>query len=212
MLRIVLAVVLVVTIKGEGCCPYDAWEGFEGLLTGTVQGGQSHLTQGAFTLHLNNTKRMVASEVDLVVDGVVIRLKSIQDYNTGTEYDIMDGKCTKKPIGQWKPQCIPDDAKVVQNTYIGAGSEKVAVKTYLYTDNGLQVYATVTASGCIPVMAAISGTTAQGVPTVSVVEFSGITSGIKDPSVFSIPAICNSLDIPHQHIPIFKGLRRSFFH
>ncbi|KAK3612475.1 hypothetical protein CHS0354_032091 [Potamilus streckersoni] len=147
---------------GEGCCPYDAWEGFEGLLSGTEQGGKSHLTQGSFSLHLNNTKKMVASEVELVVDGFLIRLKSIQDYNTRTEYDIMNGKCTKKPLEQWKPKCVPDDAQVVQNTYFGAGSEKVAVKTYLYTDNGLQVYSTVTASGCIPIVAALSGITVEG--------------------------------------------------
>ncbi|KAL3876400.1 hypothetical protein ACJMK2_034249 [Sinanodonta woodiana] len=191
MMRIVLAHVLVTMVMGEGCCPYDAWEGTLGLVTGTEQGGQSHLTLGALNLHVNSAKKIIVSEGEMDVDGYGFQLKAIQDYMKGTEYDIVNGKCTTKSIGPWKSRCIPDDAQIVQNTYIGAGSEKVAVKTYLYMEDGLQVYSTVTARDCVPIMSVQSGVTSKGVSTVTASEFSGITKGVKDPSIFNIPAICN---------------------
>ncbi|KAL3876401.1 hypothetical protein ACJMK2_034250 [Sinanodonta woodiana] len=191
MMRIVLALVLVTMVMGEGCCPYDAWEGTFGLVTGTVQDGNSHLTQSALNLHVNSAKKIIVSEGGMQVDGYGFQLKAIQDYDKGTEYDIIDNKCTTKSLGPWKSRCIPDDAQVVQNTYVGAGSEKVAVKTYLYMEDGLQVYSTVTARDCVPIMSVQSGVTSKGVSTVTVSEFSGITQGVKDPSVFNIPAICH---------------------
>ncbi|KAL3876393.1 hypothetical protein ACJMK2_034243 [Sinanodonta woodiana] len=212
MLRIVLALVSLATVMGEGCCPPDVWEGLEGLLAGSVQAGKPHLTKGGLMLHLNNTGKIIAIEEDLFVDDHEIKLKIIQDYNRGTEYMIMDGKCTKKTLEPWKPKCIPDDAQVVQNTYFGAGSAMLAVKTYSFMEKGLQVYATATVSGCIPIVEVMSGTTAEGVSTVDVVEFSGITLGIKDPSVFNIPSICNSESVPFMHIPSTSRLRRSVFH
>ncbi|KAK3612477.1 hypothetical protein CHS0354_032093 [Potamilus streckersoni] len=192
MLRIVLALVLVSMVMGEGCCPYDVWEGTLGLVTGTEEGGEAHLTLGSLNLHVNSARKVIVSEVGLEVDQEPFQLKAIQDYNEGTEFKIADGYCTKKQkqFPTWKSYCIPDDAEVVQNTYIGAGSEKVAVKTYSYKENGLQVYSTVTARGCIPIVSVKSGRTLEGVPTVTVEEFSGITQGVDDPSVFDIPSIC----------------------
>lgn len=210
MLRIVLAFVLVTIVMGEGCCPYDAWEGTFGLVTGTVQGGESHLTLGALYLHVDSAKKVIVSEGGLTVDGYGFQLKAIQDYEKGTEYDIVNGNCTTKRLGPWKSKCIPDNAVVVQDTYLGAGFEKVAVKTYLYTENGLQVYSTVTANGCIPIASVQSGTTLEGVPTVTAAEFSGITRGVKDPSVFNIPAICN-LENPFERFLNSHHWRRSVF-
>ncbi|KAK3603357.1 hypothetical protein CHS0354_025963 [Potamilus streckersoni] len=211
MSHIALAPLLVAMVMGEGCCPPDAWEGVVGLMIGSVKGKNPHLTKGVQMWHQNVTLGMIAIEEELLVDGLKMKLKVIQDYNKKNEYFIKDGKCTKMTLVPSIPRCLPENATLVENTYFGAGSENVAVKIYRFNTRGLETYFTVTANDCIPVMEIASGTLPNA-QVMKVSEYTGISLGVKDPSVLNIPAICQSVEDSAGYVPIMSRWRRSDFH
>ncbi|KAL3883285.1 hypothetical protein ACJMK2_029568 [Sinanodonta woodiana] len=212
MLQFVLAPLFVAMVTGEGCCPPDAWEGVAGLMVGSVKDKNPHLTKGVLMLHLNTTSGMIAIEEELLVDGLKMKLKVIQDYNKKTEYVIKYGKCTKTALKSSIPRCLPANATLVENTFLGAGFENVAVKIYRFSVRGLEVYFTVTAYDCIPVVAIASGYIPdKKVSVLEVLEYSGITVGVKDPSVFDIPAICQPVESSSEFFPVMSHWSRSVF-
>ncbi|KAK3603358.1 hypothetical protein CHS0354_025964 [Potamilus streckersoni] len=212
MLHIVLAALFVAMVMGEGCCPPDAWEGEVDLTVGYSEDKNQHLTKGVLTLHVNNSLGMIAIEEELLVDGSKIKLKVIQDYNKKTEYTLIGGKCIKKPLESSIPRCLPENSTLVNRTYIGAGSENVAVKVYRFNVGDIETDFTVTACDCIPVVAILSGTLAdEQVSVLEVLVYSGITVGVEDPSVFNIPAICKKAEMSTGYFSIMSRWRRSVF-
>lgn len=78
-----------------------------------------------------------------------------------------------------------DDAKLIESTFYGFGSEKFDVSMYEYAMNGMQYVEIRTKNTCIPV----SGHN-KGKNGFNDWGFSGLQEGIKDASVFDIPREC----------------------
>ncbi|KAL3882895.1 hypothetical protein ACJMK2_029197 [Sinanodonta woodiana] len=191
MLHIVLAPLLVTMVMGEGCCFPDAWEGVAFMMVGSVKNKTPHLTKGVVMFHMNYTLGMIVIQGEFLVDGLNKKVNILKDYNKKIKYHISDGKCTKNTLETRIPRCLPENTTLVENTYLGSGTEKVAVKMYSSNVGGLEMNFTVTANGCFPIVAILSGIIPNSqVPVMKVYEHSGSTVGIKDPSVFDIPAIC----------------------
>ncbi|KAL3883194.1 hypothetical protein ACJMK2_029510 [Sinanodonta woodiana] len=188
MLHILLAPLLVTMVMGEGCCPPDAWEGVA-FMVASVQNKATHLTKGVLMSHTNFTLGMIVIEGEVHVDGLSKKVIEIKDYNKKIKYDINDGRCIKKTLQSKIPRCLPENTTLVENTYIGTGTEKVAVKMYRSDVGGLETNFTVTANECIPIVVIVSSIIPNS-EVMRVYEYSGITVGVKDPSVFDIPAIC----------------------
>ncbi|KAL3862071.1 hypothetical protein ACJMK2_008066 [Sinanodonta woodiana] len=202
MLRLLLAFVLVVMAMGKGCCPPKAWEGFVGTMSGFMKDGKPHSSKGLLMYHTNDTLGMVDSEGDIIIDRLLtLKIRIIKDNNKMIGYNIMNGKCTKKTLVRKELDCIPENATLVRSTYLGAGPETLAVKVYRFMDGDTEVYSTVTSSGCIPLDHVLTGihpdTKAE---FIGVEQVSGITVGVKDPSVFDIPSICPSSGVSSDYV------------
>ncbi|KAK3591059.1 hypothetical protein CHS0354_026073 [Potamilus streckersoni] len=216
MLRLLLALVLIVKVLGKGCCPPDTWEGFVGTMAGSVKDGVPHLTKGFLRYHLNSTLGMVEVEGDVIVDGWHTKIKIIKDFNKNIEYVIVNGNCFQLTLGPQVPNCIPDNADLLLNTYFGSGSETMGVKVYRYMVEDIEVYSTVTSSGCIPVDDVATGTLSHTkAEFIEVVQISNFTVGVEDRSVFNIPSICDSpafQNISSGHVPVLNKWMLYDFH
>ncbi|KAL3862070.1 hypothetical protein ACJMK2_008065 [Sinanodonta woodiana] len=213
MLRLLLAFVLVGMVMGEGCCPPNAWEGFVGTMVGFNENGVPHLTKGFFVYHQNSTLGMVAMEGDMLFDGWYTKIKIIKDNIKNIQYVIINGTCTKQTLVLKAPNCIPENATRLLNTYLGAGPENLVVKVYRFMQEDTEVYSTVTSSGCIPVDYVITGThPVTKAVFMEVVQITFITVGVKDPTVFVIPSVCDSADTSSDYVPIMNRLMPSGFY
>ncbi|KAL3876397.1 hypothetical protein ACJMK2_034246 [Sinanodonta woodiana] len=194
MLLYMLVLGLVTLEYGEPCCVPDAMEGVAEMVFSTTMHGMLRLVKGRAMVHLNLTLGMMEIEAEISVNGHETNITVIYDYNQEIQYTIINGSCTKFVLNATIPKCIPENATLVEETFLGAGSEQVPVKTYTFMIANDDVYFTVTSSGCVPILMDLSLhlATKQAVG-IEVVKFSGITMGVKDPSIFDIPSICQSL-------------------
>ncbi|KAL3862069.1 hypothetical protein ACJMK2_008064 [Sinanodonta woodiana] len=197
MLRLLLAFVLVGMAMGEGCCPPIAWEGFIGTMVGSVEDAVPHLTMSFLKYHTNITLGMIEMEGNIIIDrGQTQQIRIIIDNNKMTQYFIMNGKCARRTLARKVLNCVPENATLVLNTYLGAGPETLTVKVYRFLVEDIEVYSTVTSSGCIPVEHVLTGIHPDTkVALLEVAQVSGVTVGVKNPSVFDIPSICQSANI-----------------
>ncbi|KAL3862073.1 hypothetical protein ACJMK2_008068 [Sinanodonta woodiana] len=214
MLRLLLAFVLIVMVKGEGCCPPKAWEGYAITMAGLMKDGVPYSAKCFLTYHTNDTLGMIEMEGNITIDRwLTQKIRVIRDINKNLEYFIMDGRCSKKPMARKILECISENASLVLNTYLGAGPEKLAVKVYRFIDGNIEVYSTVTSSACIPVVEVTTGIhPTTNAEFMEVSQLSGITIGVKDPSVFDIPSICYSADISSDYVHIMSRWMPSGFY
>lgn len=106
----------------------------------------------------------------------------------------------------------PADAKLLKSTFIGFDDKKIDVDMYMFTFQGATVTMSVTKDTCVPVSEHVT------YPNVLVdVGYMGMTSGIKNTTVFDIPKPCQQVGltgIPHeQNVSITKTrvVFRGFF-
>ncbi|KAL3876391.1 hypothetical protein ACJMK2_034241 [Sinanodonta woodiana] len=209
-MSVILFLAFVAIAAGEGCCPPDQWEAGQDIMVGMVTAGATHLSKGLNRVHIDATQKIIAAEESLVVDGAPVQLKVIQDFVKGIQYLIQNSVCQKTTIGPWVSRCVPDNATLVHSVSIGSGKNTLAVKTYNVKQGDLDIYVTVTADGCIPVSQNQAGSS-SGVNQMIVVGFYDVTQGIKDRSVFDVPAECNGVAIQERIHPTTK-LASSVFH
>ncbi|CAH1795200.1 unnamed protein product [Owenia fusiformis] len=121
----------------------------------------------------------------------------INDYVKHVSYQIDDSDgCQKSQIDNMTKQCVPGDALFEGSATLGAKGAALPVDIYSYVMPGLnfQTRATVSKSKsqCIPIsMQLVAGGVEADSGTIWNVEAHNITAGIKDPSVFEVPAKCN---------------------
>ncbi|KAL3862072.1 hypothetical protein ACJMK2_008067 [Sinanodonta woodiana] len=214
MLRLLLAFVLVVMVMGEGCCPPNAWEGFLGTMAGFIKYGVPHSTKSFLTYHTNSTLGMIYMEGDVIIDRwPTQKIRIFFDNNKNIEYLIMNNRCSKRTLARKQRNCIPENATRVLKTYLGAGPETLAVIVYRFMDRDTEVYSTVTSDSCIPVNTVATGTNpAFKDEYMEVEQLSGITVGVKDPSVFDIPSMCHSADVSIDYVPTISRWMPSGFY
>ncbi|KAL3876396.1 hypothetical protein ACJMK2_034245 [Sinanodonta woodiana] len=198
MLFYMLVFGLVKMVSGETCCVPNAMEGVAGMVVSTIVDGMPYLVKARAMVHLNFTLGMMEIEAEMSVNGQESNITIINDYINKIQYAIMNGSCTKFALKGRMPQCIPENATLVEETFVGAGTEKVAVKTYTFMIANIEIFFTVTSSGCVPIIMEISPPMApKRIPGVGmeVLNFSGITLG----------------NISTGHLPVLSRLGRYVF-
>ncbi|CAH1802946.1 unnamed protein product [Owenia fusiformis] len=122
----------------------------------------------------------------------------INDYVKHVSYQIDDiNGCQKSQIDNMTKQCVPGDALFEGSATLGGEGVTLPVDIYSYIMPGLgfKTRATVSKSGlseCVPIgmQLVLGGAELDSVAMIWNVEAHNITAGIKDPSVFEVPAKC----------------------
>ncbi|CAC5425845.1 UBQLN [Mytilus coruscus] len=136
-------------------------------------------------------RKLVANQTLSVDGGPEFHQVSLLDYNTGMEYIVRDNKCTKMNITTTEPGCIPTNATVVKQSYIGAGANMVKTTIYRFVDGQMLVYLTVADDGCVPVIYESTGMNTKGESVKMGIQYMGIEAVASDASVFNMPASCS---------------------
>lgn len=183
------------TAASKWCCMPAQWQGIEMMDIGTDTNCTPSITKMAMNISYDSTNKKIA--VDMFVrtsSGLKIQQFVLQDFSTGTQYVVTGGHCEKMPISQsaFPMQCVPTNATVAFTSFVGGGAAKIATTTYHIVYPGVgEGFLTMTDTGCYPVTYEVSGNV-QGVSFLQAVAIYGVTEGIKDPSIFNIPAVCKS--------------------
>ncbi|KAL5019101.1 hypothetical protein ScPMuIL_004823 [Solemya velum] len=207
------------------CCTVDQWEAKESQVNGIVPtGGQSQIINVGLTLHYDSTNQRVAAEETITTKGQTYDIHVIQDFAKKIQYNIIANNCTKTVIGSFEKACVPDNLDIDQflcsllghdvmprlmgNYYFGGKAQALPFTAYQMSVQGLQVQVAVTTTGCYPVEEIILGK--FGTTDVSeTFNYVNITDGIKDPSVFTPPASCNSGPVKYGvHLPTGSRILR----
>ncbi|XP_060075898.1 uncharacterized protein LOC132555565 [Ylistrum balloti] len=115
----------------------------------------------------------------------------LKDYAEGMMYEVKNGVCTKTPLrGPFPDMCTPADA-TFKPVLLGTGNSTLTGRMYNYMIAGVSMTIFMT-EDCVPISEMLSG---HAGPTDYwyTVGYSAMTLGIKDPSVFDVPASCRQL-------------------
>ncbi|XP_052101995.1 uncharacterized protein LOC127735749 [Mytilus californianus] len=176
-----------------GCCPPKQWRGMV-FVDYSMRGadGMGHRTEMSEGLIYDQTARKLVTNQTLSVDGgPEFYQVALLDYNTGMEYIVRDNKCTTMNITTMEPGCIPTNATVVKQSYIGAGAAMVKTTMYRFVEGQMLVYLTVADDGCVPVIYESAGMNSKGESVKMGIQYLGIEAVASDASVFNLPASCS---------------------
>ncbi|XP_071169785.1 uncharacterized protein [Mytilus edulis] len=113
------------------------------------------------------------------------------EYHTqGLQYVIKGGACFTMNVSSSEPSCIPKNAEVVTESFIGSGKTALKATMYHFTRDNLDVHLTMADDGCIPVMVDGNGITETGEDMKMAAEYMGIVVAPMNVSIFDIPSIC----------------------
>ncbi|XP_071125326.1 uncharacterized protein [Mytilus edulis] len=184
------------------CCMPDKFESHEYVEARIINMAKSTYLQ---TANMNisydfTSKKTVTFVYNIKADGKVLPpLSTLVDYEAGVAYVVQNNKCTKSAVPiKLRRACVPEMFKIVETTHFGAGSEMLAVHKYQSSYGNSTSSFTVTAQNCYYISYEAYDSQRPAERPRGVVF--GITLGIKNPSVFSVPALCKKTadlqDIP----------------
>ncbi|CAH1258223.1 mammalian ependymin-related protein 1-like [Branchiostoma lanceolatum] len=203
MYAVVLAVTAVVasahvSAQPQPCCTPNQWEATMVEAQGYVQNVEPKTLIGTIEVSYDFDNKKMAFNQMLNNSGTPVLGKVIINYKEGKMYIISDGVCTEldAPTVDMPQQCIKADA-VFERTMRLGGTDGLEVNSFgLWNVQGV-AYGTaqMTSSDCLPVTEVlIAEQTGQVLGSVQAIIFDGVTTGIKDPSVFDPPSPpCNSI-------------------
>lgn len=207
MLRTVCVFMCAVVALAWSCCTPDQWEGAEGAIIG-YHGPGKHggLIREYIQVAYDFTNKQSAANLYYFNKGIKAEFKVIVKYDKECQdancaggkmyvYNVKDKKCWEKSIkGAFRKACIPEKAKYMGDYYLGLEG---GLKASAYEFDGKHFTASISVSSvgknqCVPIGETIAK---QGrYSTLSNVGFLNITTGIKDPSVFDVPAACKETE------------------
>ncbi|XP_063434568.1 uncharacterized protein LOC134715932 [Mytilus trossulus] len=193
MTRFVALVLLPAFVLG--CCPPKQWRGMV-FVDYSMRGadGMDHRSEISEGLIYDQTVRKLFANQTINVDGgPEFHQTALLDFNTDIEYLVRDNKCTKMNITTMEPGCIPNNATVINHSYMGAGAAKVKTTMYRFQYEQMLVYLTVADDGCVPILYEGAGMNQKGESVKMGIQYMGIEAVASDPSVFSLPASCSML-------------------
>ncbi|XP_013400829.1 mammalian ependymin-related protein 1-like isoform X3 [Lingula anatina] len=145
-------------------------------------------------LSMDTNLKKVAASGQWYYDQQQGTFQVLQDFKAGVQYQITNGgPCVKSKLTQLWMGCMPKTSKFMGSAVVGLGDDSIKVNNWAIFMNSSSVmgtsYAQVTAKDCVPIGSSLQGS-AKGVDMMSVQGTSNVSAGIKDPSVFSLPASC----------------------
>ncbi|KAH9513144.1 hypothetical protein Btru_035991 [Bulinus truncatus] len=209
----ILLLLFTLVALSTSCCTPDQWEGIESSIGGWAARKRSGLLKEYVKVSYDFTNKRTAAFVDYSNGEYANRFKIVVRYDgeVGNVYvvDLKKDKCwTKKLNRPFRQACIPDSAKPVGDYYLGLDG---GFKLSGYAIEGPRVSAFVSVQNisngqCVPVTEAVYGklTKADFVQTVG---FVNVTPGIKNATVFDVPAECEK----KQDTSLAEGLTRDHF-
>lgn len=174
--------------SGVACCGPLKMQGYQGVSSGLMLNGVGISAKGYSLISIDGERNMLSIIGNSTNNGQPISIHMLYDVPNRKMYNVYNGACQVEDLvvaDNWKVNCIPDDAKLIESTFYGFGSEKFDVSMYEYAMNGMQYVEIRTKNTCIPV----SGHN-KGKNGFNDWGFSGLQEGIKDASVFDIPREC----------------------
>lgn len=180
------------------CCMPDKFESHEYVEARIINLVKSTYLQ---TANMNisydfTSKKTVTFIYNIKADGKSFpSMSTLVDYEAGVAYIVKNNKCTKSAAPRKMPRiCVPEIFKIAETTHFGAGSDMLLVHKYQYSYGNTTSSFTVTAKNCYFISyEAYDSQSPEDRPRGVVF---GITLGIKDPSVFSVPALCKKTADP----------------
>ncbi|XP_052712951.1 mammalian ependymin-related protein 1-like [Crassostrea angulata] len=179
MTGVAVLCLLVVGVWGQ-CCPPDVYE-----ITMDVVYGRAEITREMERVSYDGESKRIYIHAINYINNIVSEV--IMDYKNGKEYLWGNGYCQVLPVGNFSKSCIPETAKLLSQSYMGAAPHELSVKMYSFEKDSYEGFATVTAE-CTPIEDYFSNV-AKGYIQFAV--YSNFSTGIKDPSVFTPPEICH---------------------
>ncbi|KAK6185406.1 hypothetical protein SNE40_007649 [Patella caerulea] len=182
-----------------GCCTPEQWEGTEGLLGGYYRWFRPSLISSGSRVAYDGMGKRVAAVSSVQTKRGRFLVRVIENFSEGTLYmiNLSRKKCRKLPLErEFRKACIPDRAKLMSESYIGAGDNTLGISGYaLRIDNKkkralLDAFVTVTTEGCIPVSETLTGSV-RGVSFLDIIGYVNVTAGIEDEKVFDPPSYCD---------------------
>jgi len=182
---------------GELCTP-DQWEGIEVSNAGYVHHRHPGYIKEWSRVSYDATNMQKATFIHYNNDGNKSKFQMIVRYSAANEgkvyvVDEEKQKCWVKSLKEsWRKCCLPEDAKKVDEYSLGLkGAGGLKVTGYYVEKKDMGVYVAVSTAGAniIPVTMISHGHFRETAFQQNV-QFADITPGIKDASVFDIPALC----------------------
>ncbi|XP_078588173.1 mammalian ependymin-related protein 1-like [Branchiostoma floridae x Branchiostoma japonicum] len=200
---VVTAMLASVSAQPQPCCTPNQWEATMVEAQGYVLNMEPKTLVGTVEVSYDFDNKKMAFNQMLNNSGTPILSKVIIDYKEGKMYTISGGVCTEQdaPTVDMPQQCITAGA-VYERTIRLGGPDGLEVNSFgLWNVQGV-AYGTaqMTSSDCLPVTEVlIAEQTGQVLGSVQAIIFDGVTTGIKDPSVFDPPSPpCNTIPDVHR--------------
>jgi len=184
------------------CCTPPQWEGYQGATAGWSGRHKRGGVKEFASVHYDATNKQKAVFMTLMERGFEKKVQVISKCEEGENgcrvyvVDLKKDKCwTKKKECGFREACIPDDAKAVGEFSLGLKGG-FNVKGFEVRKRGhfggVEAEVTVADIGnstCVPVGETVTGMVKR-VGFMQTVGFIDITPGIKNATVFDVPAAC----------------------
>ncbi|CAG5127806.1 unnamed protein product [Candidula unifasciata] len=199
----IVVVLLVSSLMGlcSACCTPAQWEGQLSAIAGRAEGARHEviLEFGEVSYDAtNNRSVIVLSFKGGKIDDTMKILTRYDNSSSGKQYvlDFKTGKCNILELRTpFRRLCIPAEAKRIGNFTLGLSP---ALKGTAFAAGGKDVNVFVTVQEldndtCVPVSESLYGRFGKA-DVVETIAFINITPGIKNETVFDVPAQCKKAD------------------
>lgn len=177
-------------LNSQVCCVPKQFEspgGALGLID--VNGKALKQTISMMTSYDSINKKTVTKSTTIVENYPPTITVELKDYAAGKQYEVKNGVCNKGPLTTTFPdQCTPANA-TYSPIVMGTGPHAVKGRIYNYMYSGINMTFIVT-EDCVPLTEMLNGHSVASVEYWIALGYTGLTTGIKDPSVFNVPASC----------------------
>ncbi|XP_014784840.1 uncharacterized protein LOC106879679 [Octopus bimaculoides] len=221
MYRLGLLLLVAYVAGVNGCCVPPLYSA--GGYLRIFQDG--HFFLGEAELYYNYSLGIHSAFYNLTMDEFpdTYSLTSVHiDVKSGDIYLMTSGTCTKRKLDvSWLqatelPHCIPSNAHLEREIYIGGPHEDVEVMTYTHAvKHGIR-HLTVTAHHCYPVQDVFyfrdTSVSDKSTGNGTITQVKNLKFTIDDPSVFDLPDLCKKAPISPApaELPLSLGLLPNF--
>ncbi|VDI51138.1 Hypothetical predicted protein [Mytilus galloprovincialis] len=181
----VFSLLAYATTTTQACSFPVQIQGFEGISMGYLINGTGGAVEGGFQIAYDVKRQKTVMMGEGQNMGTRFYEHVLDDYANGKEYVVLNGKCTISPLKRKMLTGIPSDAKKIMSSYYGFDDKKIGIDVYSFSYEGSQITISVMKEGCVPV-----GEHITGKAFLLDVGFMGMTSGVKNATVFDIPKPC----------------------
>ncbi|XP_033748215.1 uncharacterized protein LOC117333167 [Pecten maximus] len=181
------------------CCIPKQFQSPGGMI-GLVEVNGKAMQQGtSMTISYDAMLEKVATTSQTSIDGYPPTTEvQLKDYKAKIQYTLRNGVCQKIPLNSFPDPCMPDDA-TYKPMVLGSGANTLKGGIYSYVYEGINMTLFMT-EDCIPISEMLNGDVGPNVEYWYSLGYSAISLGIKDPSVFNVPAACKgaAMDVSHE--------------